>query len=268
MKSVLTIAMATAATVALSTAAVADPRPNYDVFVKYYVEDVNVKLDNDIKVDLKKKIHVSKDLYLVGIIGIFGEIIVNNSAMATIDDKQVVDRNHTYAMEYNHASFHDSYNGHGNLQVNVAAGVNNAQDNSAALAATAIHYGGYGSVDAEIFGLQESYGNDTHGYGKNYAEIFHLFEGAGNLQGNVAAGVGNMQKNNLALAVSAGDVVLAEASAAVLQQVSNNYTKEGGVNHADVKYIAQKGSGNVQLNAAAGVNNAQANNLSVAATVH
>ena len=96
-----------------------------------------------------------------------------------------------------------------------------------------------------------------------------MLEGAeGNLQVNLAAGIANVQKNALSLATVANNHPLSEATAVVLQQHSFNSIEITGnpTNWARLAdNVFQSARGNIQINLAAGIGNAQNNSLVVAA---
>lgn len=115
----------------------------------------------------------------------------------------------------NNAKADSSLNGsNGNMGANVAAGAGNQQDNAAAIA-TADEKFIFGSAVAISSATQ----TNTDNYVKNHSTQNNATlnnsanNGSGNIGVNVAAGDFNQQKNNMAIAVSAGRVATAAAAA-------------------------------------------------------
>lgn len=269
--------------------------PSKITFSKEYTEDVHVNATNDVAVKLKKEIEVTKELHFYGHVDIDGKIRdINAASFAVIDNKQINLENYVYMpWEYKQGSSNSAgtdskssvLNGaSGNIGVNMAAGAYNLQDNAAAIASTQIgpsgYKGGAASADAEIFTIQKAHGNITGpaaDYGKwnaptsdNTASLLGaVLNGAsGNIGVNVAAGSFNAQQNSLAIANVQGTAVLAEATAAVLQENTRNYAQN--VRFTNSATIGGKAldhaSGNIGVNMAAGVSNLQNNSLSLSAT--
>ncbi|MGO4004008.1 MULTISPECIES: hypothetical protein [Pseudomonas] len=115
----------------------------------------------------------------------------------------------------NTAKADNSLNGSsGNMGANVAAGNGNQQDNVAAIA-TADEKFIFGSAVALSSATQNSMDNSvTNRSTQNLASVNNVGNGSsGNIGVNSAAGDLNQQKNNLAIAVSAGRVATAAAAA-------------------------------------------------------
>ena len=184
--------------------------------------------NNKVNVDLSKKVKVEKDVKLKGTVDIDGDIYVDSSAMAVIDDKQYNQENSgTNVLLDNTATVGDSVmeSAKGNIGLNVAAGDNNQQANAAALAATDAGFV-FGSADSEIFAHQMAMSNGTYNYGvTNTASLSGnaLQNASGNIGVNIAAGNSNQQKNDLAASVSVSR--MAEASVAVKQMAGGNTTQ-------------------------------------------
>ena len=115
----------------------------------------------------------------------------------------------------NTAKADSSLNGSsGNMGANVAAGDGNQQDNAAALAT---------ADESFIFGTAVAASSATQVNNNNYVKNSSTFNnatlnnagnnGSGNIGINVSSGNFNQQKNNLAIAVSAGRVATAAAAA-------------------------------------------------------
>lgn len=183
-------------------------------------------------VTLKKKVSVEKDLKYKGKVTIEGNITANGLGMAVVENNQgsVYNGGSNY-YHNNNASISDAafQNAAGNIGVNVAAGDNNAQANSAALAAIDAEFA-FGSGDAEIFSNQTSMTNYTDNYAStNTAGVGgDAFAGAsGNIGVNVASGNNNVQANNMAASVYNGR--LGEASVSNNQVTGGNMTMNTGV---------------------------------------
>ena len=93
-----------------------------------------------------------------------------------------------------------------------------------------------------------------------------LSNAAGNIGANVAAGDNNQQANDAALSSSDAATVFGQASSFSAQSSSNNMTMvKGSPNNALVGGNALRGaSGNIGVNVAAGIGNAQHNSLAAA----
>lgn len=174
---------------------------------------------------ITKSITVTKDVTYEGKVKVNGEITADSLGMAVIKDEQAsMMNNGTNAWLTNDASVQDNalQNASGNIGVNTASGDGNIQDNSAALAAADARavFGGEGdsqqiggntggSGDAEIFVTQMSGMNSVTNTGtQNSATIQNnaLQNAVGNIGVNIASGNGNMQKNNLAVAYTEGQM--------------------------------------------------------------
>jgi len=189
---------------------------------------------------VNKEVNVALDWGIEGTTYIGGRINVDRMGMAIIDDTQsstdnVVDN----VGSTNSSSMGDSAlrDASGNIGVNIAAGDNNVQGNSAALAASDAGFvfgkrkGRYrtpshgSAADAEVFGKQSAFWNNTYNTGhKNKASMgaSALRGASGNIGVNIAAGNNNVQKN--ALAGSVGFGALAVATVNVDQNNYGNYT--------------------------------------------
>lgn len=91
----------------------------------------------------------------------------------------------------------------------------------------------------------------------------------GNLHANVASGVGNAQSNDAALAAVDGDAVFAKAQTFSSQTTAGNFALGFFIDQFDatVDGNALAGArGNIGLNVAAGVGNAQSNAMAASAT--
>ena len=247
-----------------------------DVNLKKDIDvDADVDYDNKIDVELIKSIDVEKDVDIDANIDITGNFTVDGWAGATIDGKQFINDNEVKLEGdvKNELSSDKSVidDVDGNVGVNIALGVNNAQGNEVAIAVVSDSAAG---LEAEVFKFQEVLNNsyDTDGEGiSNTLKITDavITEVDGNVGLNIALGAFNTQENALAIAVSgvrAADASLAEATVGVLQEVSFNTTEWDAHNKIDVDGpFVTKSDGNIGLNIALGVGNAQINTLAVTA---
>lgn len=229
-----------------------------------------------------------------------GNVVTNSNVAALVDDKQVSHASLTTNDDtYNTARVgSDSLDGaNGNIGVNAAAGNGNQQANMTAVAAS-------GSADANSSGcqtgcqsksvaadaqgvsstvnvLQDSQYNFTFNHGTvNSATVGTnvLNNAQGNIGVNAAAGNGNQQKNDTALASSGGNIVNATATGTAIQQSFGNVVDNDLADctalalglHPNVTNTATAGSnilngaqGNIGVNVAAGTGNQQLNSLSM-----
>jgi hypothetical protein len=244
-----TLAMAVAA-LAASPAVFASgghyDRPHRSSFSKSYHEDVKVKVENEASIKVKKSIAFDQNVAIRGGALVYGRILVNSSATAVVDDKQI---NHDNRVLNQHHHNNASVDGNamrgarGNIGVNVAAGDNNMQDNAAAISAADARFV-FGASDAEIFVNQDSVRNTVINSGNvNNASVngSAFLGAAGNIGVNVAAGNSNLQKNNMAVAVSGGS--LSTSTVANLQQSGGNNTLNAGrVDvYRDTTYVTMSG---------------------------
>lgn len=158
----------------------------------------------------------------------------------------------------NHAS--------GNVGVNIAVGVDNVQANNVAL--SAMNAGPvYGA--AQVFSNQSAtgYGN-IDGFAVN-ATVGDgaLAHASGNVGVNIASGLGNVQANNLAAAVTTvkshgGGSVVATAQndqLAMMNTSDGNFVPTASLGSGALSYA----SGNIGVNLAAGLGNVQNNSLAI-----
>ncbi len=238
-----------------------------------FTEDVSVSFDNEVVVKINKELSVVKNLRFDGDISISGSINVEKSALAVLDDKQIIDGSSANSSDANTAEIFAVTGIAGNIQLNAGTGALINQVNGGAVADTAAS--GSASVDAEIFKLQNIFGNSVtqspgvqgrDGY-DNYAAVSDLSALVGNIQANAAAGNVIQQANSLTIA-AATDTVLAEATAAVLQEISQtNVNHNGTSNYASITNVAGL-SGNVQVNVASGSAINQVNVMPIASSTN
>lgn len=159
------------------------------------------------------------------------DLNLTSKAQAVVDDKQLGTTNTVtnYAHD-NDASIGGTAGGgaHGNIGVNNAAGDNNMQDNAASIAAADAYFV-FGAAESRAMTTQVSTQNVATSVGSNNrAVVDGGFAGAGgNIGINVAAGNGNMQKNNLA--VSSAPSRVSVASVQNVQSSRNNTSVSTGL---------------------------------------
>jgi hypothetical protein len=115
---------------------------------------------------------------------------------------------------------------------------------------------------ATDFVLEED--NDHNDYRDRNTVAGGSVNGSGNIGVNAAAGAFNQQQNMLSVAV-ASEASLSQANAGVLQNAFWSDTTVVDTNN-HVGTINVTGSGNIGVNAAAGVGNQQHNSLTIAAS--
>ena len=157
----------------------------------------------------------------------------------------------------------------GNLGVNVAEGINNAQSNDVALASVDV-----GNVfgNAQIFNNQASAGKANV---KNFNLNASVGDGSlasvsGNVGVNVASGIGNAQNNSLAGSVTTTNAGSARTTAMVA--TDNNVQNAGMAATGQFQGTASLGAGtlahatgNIGVNIAGGIGNLQHNGMAIAA---
>lgn len=242
--------------------------------------DVALKKDFDVYKDVKVEVELENKH-------------VDVASMSTVADSQKTggivysDGYDSNDAELGYDAFKDVT---GVVGVNAAAGNNNAQDNSVAISATL--------SDGKIApGLANDCSKDCDGKGKdkgqtsladaevvvdqagggvvdvlseeNSAELGGSFmrNAEGILGVNVAAGNANLQKNNAAVAYSATDAVLAEATIVSGQSTSTEVgVFEKSHNAAKIGYgVMEHATGIIGVNVASGAGNAQSNSVAIAA---
>jgi hypothetical protein len=157
----------------------------------------------------------------------------------------------------------------GNLGINISEGISNAQSNEVSLASVDV-----GDVfgNAQIFSTQSSAGTAKI---NNFNLNASIGEGSlsgvsGNVGVNVASGIGNVQNNSLAGAVTTVNPVNAQTTAMVA--TDDNSQAAGMTVKGQFQGTAMLGanslynaSGNIGVNIAGGAGNLQHNGLAIAA---
>jgi hypothetical protein len=206
---------------------------------------------------------------VLGYVDVTGEINVSSESAATVDQDQDTWGNASYGDGDNIAHMGDNAlnAAEGNIGVNVAAGVGNAQSNDAALSAID---GEDVFASAMVFNSQVTEGNFAFSSvsGTDYRATLDgdaLADAKGNIGVNIAAGVGNAQSNGLAASMNSSGT-LSKAAADSEQATYFNELLAGCDldNFATFADNALSGAtGNIGVNIAAGVGNAQHNGLAI-----
>jgi len=212
-------------------------------------------------------------IYVMGDVFATGEIDVSSESAALVDQDQATEANGSFGDGDNSASVTEDAltDALGNIGANIASGVGNAQANDAALASVD---GDAVFASAMLFNSQttafniadDEDENPTQGFYDAYVTDNALANAAGNIGLNVAAGVGNAQSNALAASVN-GSGTIAKASADSEQLTFwNDLIAECDLdNTAFLNGSALSNAiGNIGVNIAAGIGNAQHNGLSIA----
>ena len=235
----------------------------------------------DDEANISSSTRISNDIYVGGHVRVDGKIKVKAESASVIDQNQSSNHNSQRGLVDNRARLAGSAlsGAEGNIGVNIAAGVGNAQANDAAM--TAVD-GAKVFASAMIFSqqnannnMQDPGGRRGHGGGggdddPNTATLggSALSDAKGNVGVNIAAGVGNVQGNALAASVN-GSGSLAKATSDTDQSTTMNAFNNGGralfTNTATLNGSALSGAqGNIGVNIAAGLSNVQHNSLALA----
>ena len=216
--------------------------------------------------DIDTIVSVTGNVSVGGAIGVGAEAsAVTSNAQASVENLVIT------AGGANASSLTGSANSAtGNVGINLAAGTSNAQSNDAAIAALGDATDVF--ANAQSFSTQISAVNANIALlTNNSATLDNSVNGAtGNIGVNNAAGSGNMQSNQLAVASqtsAAGNGTLATASGENSQLVTatlNGNLDFDVTNAAVVTSSLLAASGNVAANVTAGYGNLQNNSLSIA----
>jgi hypothetical protein len=219
------------------------------------------------------QIYTLTELYngiaVLGYVDVSGEISVGSESAATVDQDQDTWGNSSFGDGDNDAHMTDNAlkGAEGNIGVNVAAGVGNAQSNDAALSA----------IDSkDVFSSAMVFNSQLTDSNIGYSASFDTFYSAtldgdalkdakGNVGVNIAAGVGNAQTNGLAASVNSSGVLSKAAADSEQTTYFNELLAECDLdNFATFAGNALQGAqGNIGVNIAAGVGNAQHNGLAI-----
>jgi hypothetical protein len=186
-----------------------------------YSNSTSVEIDK--KVEMKRKVNIEGDVEVVGLINVQASsaALVSQSQTSKYNDvtNDIVKNT---AMAGSEALREAS----GNIGLNITAGDNNQQDNSAALSAVDADFV---FADAEIISNQKASTNITRNNATvNTAGLTGdvLYRASGNIAANISAGASNLQANSLAASVNSG--TMAEADVSSLQSGTNNVTRNNG----------------------------------------
>ncbi len=208
-------------------------------------------------------------IYVTGDVFAFGRIPVNSESAALVEQDQITAANLSVSpLSSNTASASGNAlrDASGNIGLNVAAGVGNAQANDVALSAID---GRNVFASAQLFNNQLTLANasyDIVGQDTAYLTDNALRDASGNIGVNVASGVGNAQTNALAASVnSSGTIAKASADSDQYTVANLGSSEFAHFNDAYLDGNALRGAtGNIGVNIAAGVGNAQHNGLAIA----
>lgn len=215
---------------------------------------------------------LGNEVYVGGEVEVDGRIRVNSQSSATVDQDQTTYANESYGDGDNSASASGDAlsDATGNIGLNIAAGVGNAQANDVALSSVD---GENVFASAQVFGSQSTQWNYAQDGGRSDEVFFDaslgdnvLANAAGNMGVNIASGVGNAQANALAASVnSSGSLAWATADSEQVTEMNTLFARYDLDNTASLGGSALSGAtGNIGVNIAAGVGNAQHNGLAIA----
>ena len=242
--------------------------------------------------------NISNDISVRGHVTVRGTIDVNAESAATIDQDQATTGNRSLGDGDATAGAHNNAgrDAQGNIGLNIAAGAGNAQSNDVAMSAVD---GSRVFASAMSFNNQGTFGNTVDGAGARDVNLAASVDGnvlrdaKGNIGVNVAAGVGNAQSNSMAASVNNGGGSSSDESARNGGGHGDGHDNGQGRSGAIAKATADSqqltlmnlldpncgdldtsatlsgnalrgAQGNVGVNIAAGVGNAQHNGLSIA----
>lgn len=183
--------------------------------------------ENHTKVVIDKKVKYVQDVEVRGRVNVNGNVNLDSSSAALVDDKQINYLNEVDNDQTRNSAVVDGnamQSATGNIGLNVTAGDNNQQANSAALASADASFL-FGSADAEIFARQDAQSNSVSNRATtNNAALSGsaLQNASGNIGVNISAGSNNQQKNDLAASVAVAR--MATATVAVKQMNDHNST--------------------------------------------
>jgi hypothetical protein len=191
----------------------------------------NSKYENDTDVEVEKTYDTDRYVNVVGTVDVEGVINVESSSASLTSQNQNNYKNKSInsLTDNNALAIENGLQGaSGNVGLNIAAGDNNAQDNSAALS----------KIDAAfVFAAADSISNQNaernvyinHGTRNNAVLAGNTLRGAtGNIAVNIAAGNSNLQANSLAASVNSNGN-MAEATVSSQQTLDHNFTMNKGM---------------------------------------
>ncbi|HQR59961.1 MAG TPA: hypothetical protein PLH03_01190 [Methylophilaceae bacterium] len=186
-----------------------------------------------VSIKIKKEVEIERDVRVHGDPRVVGRINVEASSAALTNQEQTnVHNSVTNNIVDNDAAASGGVlsNASGNIGLNITAGDNNYQDNSAALSAVDAEFV---FADAESFSSQSAYGNTTSNLATaNRASLSGnvLANASGNIGVNVSAGGGNLPASSLAAWVSSSGT-MAEADVSSSQKGAGNVTNNQGATY-------------------------------------
>jgi hypothetical protein len=196
---------------------------------------------NDTDVEVEKTYDTDRYVDVKGDIGVDGTIPVGSSSASLTSQNQnnyentnINDGHGDFLVDNNAEAVDNGLQGaSGNIGLNISAGTNNAQDNSAALS----------KVDAAfVFAAADSISNQNaerneYAYKGNQFDATlggnTLRNASGNIAVNIAAGNSNLQANSLAASVNTSGT-MAESTVSSQQTLDHNVTHQTG--YLDKKY--------------------------------
>ena len=229
------IAIALAA-LGASSMAVADNNQGLGLYID---AKVNARADlalstsqysNETEVEIEKESDTKRKVDIDGDVTVAGRIPVNSSSASLVSQNQNNNHNKVLnTMTDNTADASDNalQGSSGNIGLNITAGDNNFQDNSAALSRVDAEFVFAG---ADTISNQNAEFNNTFNYGtRNRATLSGntLRDATGNIGVNISAGDSNLQANSLAASVNT-DGTMAEATVSSLQTGDHNFTNNLG----------------------------------------
>lgn len=200
---------------------------------------------NETSVKIKKESNIKRDVDIEGEVTVSGNIPVGSSSAALVSQNQnnnhndvensIVDNNAV-------ANGNAMSGGSGNIGLNITAGDNNFQDNSAALSKVDA---AFVFADAETIANQNAEFNTVSNHGTNNTAGLAgsaLMDATGNIGVNVSAGNSNLQTNSLAAAVNTSGT-MAEATVSSLQTGDHNSTHNHGKHYVvkDATWVTMYG---------------------------
>jgi hypothetical protein len=191
---------------------------------------------NDTDVEVEKTYDTDRYVDVKGDVDVDGLINVESSSAALTSQNQnnykntnIDDGHGDFLVDNNAEAVENGLQGaSGNIGLNISAGTNNAQDNSAALS----------KVDAAfVFAAADSISNqnaerNSYAYKGNQFDATlggnTLRDASGNIAVNIAAGNSNLQANSLAASVNTSGT-MAEATVSSQQTQDHNFTSQQGM---------------------------------------
>lgn len=191
------------------------------------------KYENNVEVNVDKTVKMKREVNIHGGARVTGTIPVAASSAALVNQQQDNDHNAVVNTIVDNDAKVDGNalnNASGNIGVNVTAGDNNFQDNSAALSAVDA---AFVFADAESISNQNAEMNQTVNLAtRNNASLSGnaLSNASGNIGVNIASGNSNLQANSLSASVNSSGT-MADANVSSRQLGDHNQTTNTGANY-------------------------------------